>query len=241
MNQQITKKIIDRSSSYPVLTIDEALEDVAKLRQAYSTYPFSRQQAAKALGHQENSGTSARKVAALTQFGLLLRDGNTYKVSGLAGKILYHTDEVSKEQAIIEAVSSPKLYRALIDKFSNQALPLLLNNILVANFGINSKVSKAVAKDFVNSLEYARLLKNGVIATVESKTSSGVSGPVSDTATTKATKETYETSSDFITLPLPSGIVISFPQVFSGSLALGSFTESLKSIENKASEILNKT
>lgn len=166
MEPQVTKKIVDRSSSYPGMTISQALEAVSKLRNSYANHPFSRGEAAKALNHEATSGTAARKVAAMTQFGLLIREGNAYRVSELAEKILFYENEESKKESIAQAVKNPKIYSALIEKFNKQSLPLLLNNILISNYGINSKVATMVAKDFALSLEFAGLLKNGVVSDV---------------------------------------------------------------------------
>lgn len=172
--KEAKQKNVERSVAYPAVTLEVAIELVSKLRSALGKTPYSREEAAKALGYSGISGASARAVAALVHYGLLDRNGNTYSTSELAEEIIHPTDEtgLSKKQAIAKAALAPKLFDRLVDKFRNQSLPGLLENILLRE-GVSSNSAKDVAIIFKETLQFAGMLVNGVV--VDSFSGPGVS------------------------------------------------------------------
>lgn len=152
----------ERSAAYPSDTLSAAIQFCADLREKLGKGPYSREEAAIGLGHKGVSGTSGMKIATLVHFGLLNRFGNTYTQSELAERINHPVSENDRIAAITDAAKMPKLYNDLILQFSGQALPSQLANILIRK-GISSKVSQVVADDFKASMEFAGLLKNGVL------------------------------------------------------------------------------
>lgn len=165
LNQNKTHR--ERSTSYPAVSLEQSIILASQLKDALGKGPYSREAASKAMGHQKETGASAAKIAALVHFGLLNRVGNTYSQSSLATRILLPTSEQDKQFAIKEAVRTPKLYKLLINAYEGSSLPSLLKNILVNNYGILEKYSANVAEIFKKSLEFAGLLKNGVIVNEE--------------------------------------------------------------------------
>ena len=157
----------ERSVAYPGIPLEEAVAAALSLRTALGKAAFSREDAANALGYKGVSGASSVKVASLVHYGILNRTGNTYVLSELSERITHPPSEVSRTNAILEAVKAPKLYRDLINQFVGQALPTHLTNILVHK-GISTKVAGTVASDFKKSIEFGGILKNGVVlATAE--------------------------------------------------------------------------
>ena len=163
--QNEQKKKRERSTAYPSFHLGEAIDLSSKLREAMGKGPYSRDEAAVALGYKGVSGISATKISTMVHFGLLNRNGNTYSQSELAERINHPLSDEDRNNAIGEAVQIPKLYRDLLAQFSGQALPTQLGNVLIRK-GISAKISDSVAENFQKSLEFSGSLKNGVVLTI---------------------------------------------------------------------------
>lgn len=225
-----------RSASYPNASLQEAVDMTLKIKNALGNASFSRDSGAKALGYGGVNGASAAKIAALVHFGLLSRSGNVYRVTSIADRIALPISDDDKNLAIIEAAKSPKLYSTLAAKFNNSSLPAMLNNILVHDHGINEKVSKKVVSDFVSSMEFAGLLKNGIIVNRDEKSSEvKVDNIVGNLTQPPKQNNLYETPS------LPSGIKILFPEKLKAYFALGDFSGEIKALEKKAQDLLKSS
>lgn len=191
------KKKRERSVAYPRYSLSEVIEFSGDLRRSLGKGPYSRNEAAVALGYKGISGISATKISAMVHFGLLNRNGNTYYQSDLSERINHPLGDDDQKDAIQAAVLMPKLYKNLLGQFSGQALPTKLGNILI-RMGISSKVSDSVAKKFEDSLEFSGFLQNGVIL------------PEANLDTNKKANEQKSTESEIDTpfsvntLPLPA-------------------------------------
>ncbi|OGE32263.1 hypothetical protein A3C59_04640 [Candidatus Daviesbacteria bacterium RIFCSPHIGHO2_02_FULL_36_13] len=241
------KKNINRSAAYPSASLAEALEYAATLKQQLGKGPYDRETAARALGHGGVNGASAAKIAALVHFGLLTRAGNTYSQSALSDRIFLSTSEEEKNDAILESVKTPKLYKALINKYSGSALPGLLENILVRDHKIAEKVAKKATDDFKKSLEYVGLLKNGVVSespevlddsqnpqglvSREEKDAVGSSNPHS---------QNQLNLGNYYPVELPSGIIVQFPSEMSYQVTIGKFAIPIEQLEETAQNIISK-
>ena len=71
----VNKKHTERSSPYPSSNLETAIEDVATLRERLGKGPYSREEAAQALGYKGVNGISASRIASCGYFGLLSRSG----------------------------------------------------------------------------------------------------------------------------------------------------------------------
>lgn len=185
-----TKQTKDRSVAYPGVLLSEAIDLTSKLRDALGKGPYSREEAAKALGHSKLTGPAARKVAALVHYGLLERSGNTYSQSQLAQDILKPVSDELRNAAIKKAALQPKLFQKLCHKFGGQALPSMLQNILIRE-GISEAAADDVVRIFTETMLFAELLVNGVLAkpAMEDSEGEGVAEikPVSPTTQTHYT------------------------------------------------------
>ena len=161
----VNKKHTERSSPYPSSNLETAIEDVATLRERLGKGPYSREEAAQALGYKGVNGISASRIASCGYFGLLSRSGSTYSMSELAERILNYTSNEEKNKAIVEACETPALYNKLLQSYAEQALPQMLENILSRNYGISSKAAETAARVFRESATFAGRLENGVIRT----------------------------------------------------------------------------
>ncbi len=235
----------ERSTAYPACSLKEAVEYSKKLLEAYGKSPMDRESAAKGMGFASLSGASTVKVAALVHYGLLVREGNAYKNSLLSNRITYNTTDEDRVSAVVEAAKKPKLFATLITAYAGQAVPKLLNNILVSTHGINRKVADNVAQTFFDSVEYAGILKNGVITTeglLETEKPDGGDSPHEEGVTNKQVNRDAhhekQVNRTIQSVRLPSGVVISYPEGLSYSFAVGKFGPQILALEEAVSKSL---
>lgn len=170
MDSEESKKVQkkrERSAAYPACSLNTSLDDITNLKERLGKGPYSREEAAKALGYSGINGISAGRIAACVHYGLLARTGSTYSISELASRILSPTSESEKQLAIAEAFQSPALYNKLVQTYTGQALPTMLSNILSRNYGIADRAAENAARTFKESAEFAGMLHNGVITQLE--------------------------------------------------------------------------
>jgi len=172
MANETLKKRKDRSVAYPSLSLPDAINSATQLKESMGKGPYSRTDAAKGIGHVALTGPAARKIAALVQYGLLDRHGNTYSLTDLVQEITKPIDEETSQAAIARAARSPKLFDKLIERYSNQALPTMLENIVIRE-GVSESAAKEVVRIFNDTLSFSKLLVNGVVTA--SPTSTAVS------------------------------------------------------------------
>jgi hypothetical protein len=152
-----------RSSSYPAVNLDKAIERAQIIKNNLGKGPFSRESAARALGYSGLSGKSTTVIAALVHYGLLARKADTYTISELTDAILTYRDESERKTAVLKAAQTPKLYSSLIKAYEGRSLPAMMGHILARDYGINERVAPQVAKTFAESMTFAGLLVNGVL------------------------------------------------------------------------------
>lgn len=153
------KQKAPRSAAYPAIGLEDAFNRLLKVPDRIGVNgPFNRETVATGIGYTSLNGASARAVAALVHYGLLRREKDYYYVSDLGKNWLLPTDEHIRPKLIKEAAITPKLFANLYSEYSGQALPRLLNNRLVAQYGIQPKVADEVVTLFREALSYAGLL-----------------------------------------------------------------------------------
>ena len=107
-----------RSPSYPTLTLEQAIEMVAKIHKANRTNVISRETAARDMGYTELTGRSLTVLGSLAQYGLVEKAGKgDIKVTRRAVEILHPVEEAHRVEAIAEAALAPALFRTLHERF----------------------------------------------------------------------------------------------------------------------------
>lgn len=155
----------ERGPNTPGISLPNTVDLLKRVRDGVGMSRASRETVAQALGYTSMSGTARRALAALTHFGLMERSGAAaMQISSLGRRLLVPRDEREAQEALAEAAAQPALYRKLIDRFAGHALPNLLPNILIRDFGVFSNSSNDVAAIFRESVEFAGLLQNGVLS-----------------------------------------------------------------------------
>lgn len=180
VDTQVDKKKIERSTSYPSMPVEEAFARLVRLKDSMGlSGPFNRETVAKGIGYSTITGTSARAVAALVHYGLLIRDKDTYSISPNGRRFLIPNDDKDQSSAIREAALRPKLFEQLFSDYEGQVLPKLIGNILANKYGVQEKIAPNVVRIFVATMSQAGLMgDNGMLV----KTPEPVSD--SDKATT---------------------------------------------------------
>jgi hypothetical protein len=244
---QSEKRTVNRSAAYPGITLEKAIEATKLLRDNLGAGPYSRDSAAAALGYKAVSGASIQKISACVHFGLLTRKSNAYSQSELADKMFRYISEDERVQAIRTAVQKPTLYTKLITEFSGRALPKMLDNVLVRNYGITERVAKDAASVFEKSLQFAGLLQNGIItvdAPVEaaqvaeddagvaaSETPADESVAPFEKSAPVAPPADPAVSTSHLTIAIPStDVKILFPMSYAYDLSVGSFKTGIEAL-----------
>jgi hypothetical protein len=152
-----------RGPNAPSEALPNAIQLLQLVRDRLGFSSASRESVAEALGYRTLNGTSRRKIAALSHFELLVRTGAAYRISDLGKQILIPRDDAEYRQAVSTAARKPAFYAKLFAKYEGQALPGMLPNILVREFGILPQSSDEVARTFRETEEFAGLLRNGIL------------------------------------------------------------------------------
>lgn len=240
------KKTKKRSASYPAFNLEQAVEATRQLKDKLGDGPYSREHMAVALGYKGVTGSSGMKIAACVNFGLLDRTGNTYSQSDLARKLFHYIDNEEREATLIEAFGHPSLYQKLIAEYSGKSLPGMLESILVRNYGIQENAAKGAVTNFKESAEFVGALKNGVlnlngISDSLATDIPGISQPIAPVPITPALRNDTMVqhiqgrpvlNSTYLSVNLPSGIVMSYPQELAPAFAFGMFAQPLRALDD---------
>ncbi len=232
----------ERSTAYPSISLEQALEYSTKLVESYRKNSFSRQNAVEGIGYTKITGDTAQKVAALGHYGLLEKTGTgTYRNTELAQRICYFTSEEQKTEDVTTAAQQPKLFRTLIADHQGQSLPTRLKNILINPHGINPNVADKVAENFKTTLEFAGLLNNGVVGalTVGEDGDSGTEGESANTPVPPPARGVQMSPpgrhplppAGMQTLTLPSGIILSYSSKLAYAFAIGKFAAQITALD----------
>jgi len=154
-----------RGPNAPAETLAAAVQLLQLVRDRLGLSSASRESIAEALGYRTLNGTSRRKLAALSHYDLLTRNGGVYRISDLGKQILIPRNETEQRRALAVSARKPAFYQRLFERYAGQPIPSMLPNILVREFGIRPQSSEEVARTFRESQEYAGLLKNGILLT----------------------------------------------------------------------------
>ena len=154
-----------RGPNTPAESLPSAIQLLQQVRDRLGFGAASRETVAEALGYRTVNGTSRRKIAALSHFELLARNGSVYRISELGKQILVPRDEAEHRLALAMAARKPALYQKLVARYEGHPIPAMLPNILVREFGILPQTSEDVSRTFRETMEFAGLLRNGLLLT----------------------------------------------------------------------------
>lgn len=251
LSTPLPKKAKKRSASYPAFSIKEVVEATKSLKEQLGDGPYSRDSMAIALGYKGITGSSSMKIASCVHFGLLDRNGNTYSQSELANHIFNFISEEERASSLRTAFGKPTLYQKLISEYSGKSLPLMLESILIRNYGIQENAVKSAVSTFKESAEYVGALKNGVLTMsaeqegeLPVQPDNSAPTPSSSTGTqqqSQSTSQVAAATSGFLSVNLPSGLVVSYSQDLASAFAFGIFGKELMELDRVVTEHIQKS
>ena len=113
-----------RSPSYPSWPLDNAIDGVAKIYEAYRTSPIEREAAAKLLGFSSLSGPAATALGAIRAYGLMALAGKgTSVVTERARTILYPDNGNERLMSLVEAADAPPIFQKIRERFADHDVP----------------------------------------------------------------------------------------------------------------------
>lgn len=152
-------KRASRSTSYPSMSLPEALKKLGILKDSHGINgEYDREATAKGMGYGSLSGSSARAVAALVQYGLLNRSKDQYSISDLGKKYLMPVRTGQDDEAAREAALNPPLLRKIFDEYEGQPLPGQLKNILTITYGVQGSAADVALRVIKQSFKAAGLV-----------------------------------------------------------------------------------
>ena len=165
-----------RSPNYPAVSLEEAVDRVAKLYAADRKAGAPLQIALKHMGFSGKHGKSMMVASALKKYGLVEDIGGRLVPTQRAVEIIVlPKDDDRRLQALREAALSPEINRELFDKFQADGFPSdeTLASELVAYRGFNPTVVNNFVRDFRATMDFASLTGRVEIP-LEPGTESGV-------------------------------------------------------------------
>jgi hypothetical protein len=150
-----------RSPNFPAISLPDAIEKTRTVFEKDKRAAVSLNTVLAHLGFSAKlSGSTARVISALRQFGLLDVLGTQFKVSELAYRILALSDGAAERlKAIQEAVKRPAIYREVLNNYPD-GLPsdAGLSDYLLIEKKFNQVSIDGFIRAFRASIEFARLI-----------------------------------------------------------------------------------
>lgn len=153
----------ERGRRSPSVPLGDAVGYLQAVHKELGTGAASREVVAQALGYKSINGAVTTKIGALTHYDLLERDGATYRVSGVGKALLYPKGDAERRAALAAAAKAPGLYADVVRDRGGQPLPGMLANILIHDYGVHPEKAPEVVEVFRATMEYAGLLRQGVL------------------------------------------------------------------------------
>jgi hypothetical protein len=106
-----------RSPNYPAVSLGQAISQLQPLFERINKHAAPKEAIVKGLGYGGWNGASAAVVSAHTKYGLLERDGELFKVTDRAMRIMFPKDATERQAALREAALAPSLYTELVEEY----------------------------------------------------------------------------------------------------------------------------
>jgi hypothetical protein len=160
------------------------------------------------MGFAGKSGSSAKALGSLRQFGLIDGLGENTRVSDLAFAILEPVSENEKGEALIEAATKPDVFRDVLNRFDNR-IPQAnepIRAFLIRELGFQNKAAESCIGALRDSFAFASVESSESQSAEEtSSDGNGDEGPPTDSNTEgpapSAVQENGKTT-EFVAIPL---------------------------------------
>src|SRR5258708_7551011 len=106
-----------RSPNYPAISLPDALKRIGQVFARERLHKAPREVVVKGMGYGGINGASLTALSAALKYGLLVKEGEDYRVSDRAVAILHPHTPQEKSEALKQAAFSPKLFAELAEHF----------------------------------------------------------------------------------------------------------------------------
>jgi len=143
------KRELHRSPNYPAMSLDDAIDKVRAIYAQERKAKTSTQVIYKHLGFEKATGSAARAISSLRQYGLLDGNSGSYGISDSAFQILHLPDADPKKTDLIRTAGrKPALFSELLARYGAE----LPSDDTIRSFLITSKsFNPASVADFVRA------------------------------------------------------------------------------------------
>ncbi len=166
---------------YPYYSLPVSLEFVRNIRELGNE--ILEDDARKHLDLSRSTKSWAYKLSSAKEFGLLQKAGRKDEarliLTDVAKRLLLPGDEAETQAAMMKAFLQPPLYQGLYKRFVGAPIPPVdcLKNVLERDFFLLSSVTEIAAEAFIKSAEYAGLVSNNRLRSVQESSSAGGASP----------------------------------------------------------------
>lgn len=143
-----------RSPRFPSETLKDAIDRIEKLLTGLGRGAAPVEAVAKAIGFGGLSGASRSTLASLTYYGFLAKQGNNYKISDLALRIVRPVSPADKITALAEAQAMPKPFAEIQQEHPDASESVLAN--LLLHKGFTEDGAKRAAYVFKDNVEFMK-------------------------------------------------------------------------------------
>lgn len=145
-----------QSPDYPAIGLKEAVDRCRRLYGQIQAHPAPRQIVVQGLGFNTMHGGAMSALAAARKYGLLVKLGETIKITELAKRILFPKSDVERDAALQEAALKPPLFSELFRTFGpNPPTETLMLNYLI-RAGFLASAAKTAIASYKESLPYVQ-------------------------------------------------------------------------------------
>jgi hypothetical protein len=156
-----------RSPRFPSQSVQDAIRLVSMIYKGVHRSPINPDSAFQLMGFSGKTGTSAKALGAIRQFGLIEGVSDKTRVSDLALKILEPASENERIDAISEAANKPEVFELISERFDGRipAADEPVRAYLIRELGFSKSGSEECLKSLRESLEYVQgLLRSSVFS-----------------------------------------------------------------------------
>lgn len=152
------KRAHHRSPSYPMLSLDRALEKARLIYNEDKRSFTSRAVILRHLGYKdEKNGYGNRELAALKQYGLLEEKSGEFRISDAAHNLLFLSDaSPEKRNRLEQCALAPGVFRELWGKYADEASDTTLADFLIHSRGFNPASVEDVVSTYRKTMAFAK-------------------------------------------------------------------------------------
>src|SRR3990172_4531220 len=158
--QEKTKRKIQRSPSYPMLSLEEAIQKIQILWEKDRNKTIPIEAAYGHLGYKKVGGYASRVIAALKKFGLISEKQNDIILTAEALDLALHdlSDSIYVE-TVRNLAFKPTIYEKLFNEYNgNLPSDATLKIKLIKEHEFNPDKVDGFLSDFRRTIEFANLL-----------------------------------------------------------------------------------